>query len=397
MAGIHANDGAREQERPTPVVVGTSDPSHASRPHVAIAHDYITQRGGAERVVLAMSHAFPDATIHTTLYNPETTFPEFEGKRIVVSPLNRVGLLRRHHRLALPLLAWASGRMRIDADVVVASSSGWAHGFPATGKKFVYCHSPARWLYASDDYLGADGRRSVKGVVLEALRRPLLAWDKKAAATADVYVANANVIAERIKRAYGKDVAVMPPPFGVDDTGERAAIGGLEHWSGEGFFLVVSRLMPYKNVDTVIDAMRDRPEKLLVVGAGPLAEELRAAKPDNVEIVSGISDEELRWAYANATALVAASYEDFGLTPLEGGAFGKPVAALHAGGYLDTVVDGLNGVFFERSTPEQIGAALDEVSARAWDADAIRAHADTFSEEHFVQALREAVARLQAS
>ncbi|MFK4493817.1 glycosyltransferase [Dermacoccus sp. GAS27A] len=387
------SNGVSPQEATTGPVPARSHPASVgvSRPRVAIAHDYITQRGGAERVVLAMSRAFPEATIHTTLYNPSTTFPEFADKNIVVSPLNRIGVLRRHHRLALPLLAWASNRMTIDADVVIASSSGWAHGFPTSGKKFVYCHSPARWLYASDDYLGADGRRSLKGAVLEVLKRPLLAWDAKAAATADVYVANANVIAARIKRAYGYDVAVMPPPFGVDEAGERTPIAAVAHWGGAPYFLVVSRLMPYKNVDAVIEAMRGRSERLLVVGAGPMAEPLRASRPDNVEIVSDISDDELRWAYAHAAALVAASYEDFGLTPLEGNAFGKPVVALRAGGYLDTVVEGVNGVFIERPAPADINRGMDAVRSQPWDPDAIRAHAEAFGEHNFIRRLTELV------
>jgi len=342
-------------------------------------------------VVLAISRAFPDAPIHTTLYNPSTTFPEFADKNIVVSPLNRIGVLRRYHRLALPLLPWASNRMTIDADVVLASSSGWAHGFPTTGHKIVYCHSPARWLYAADEYLGAGGRRSVKGAALEVLKRPLLAWDVKAAATADAYVANANVIATRIKRAYGYDVAVLPPPFGVDETGRRAPIAAVAHWGQTPYFLVVSRLMPYKNVDAVIEAMRGRSERLLVVGAGPMAEPLRASRPDNVEIVSDISDDELRWAYAHAAALVAASYEDFGLTPLEGNAFGKPVVALRAGGYLDTVVEGVNGVFIERPAPADINRGMDAVRSQPWDPDAIRAHAEAFGEHNFIRRLTELV------
>lgn len=358
---------------------------------VAIAHDYITQRGGAERVVLAMARAFPDAPIYTTLYNPDTTFPEFVGKDIRVSLLNKIPVLRRYHRLALPLLATASNTMRIDADVVIASSSGWAHGFPTAGRKLVYCHSPARWLYASDDYLGGEGRRSIKGLVLETLRKPLLAWDRKAAATGDLYVANANVIAERIKRAYGLDVEVVPPPFGVSAEGPTGAIPSIAHWGKAPFFLVVSRLMPYKNVDVAIEAVTGRSEKLLVVGAGPMAEALQAAKPDNVEIVSGISDEQLRWAYAHCQALIAPSYEDFGLTPLEGGAFGKPVAALRAGGYLDTVVDGLNGYFFDEPTGPAIARVLDEMAVKAWDTPAILAHVDRFSEAKFHNKLQQLV------
>lgn len=361
-------------------------------PTVAIAHDYLTQRGGAERVVLAMSRAFPEATIYTTLYNPETTFPEFRGKKIVVSPLNRIGLFRKEHRLALPLLAWASGRVRPEADVVLVSSSGWAHGFPTAGRSVVYCHSPARWLYAADDYLGGSSRRSLKGVVLETLRKPLLAWDKRAAATADLYVANARVIAERIKRAYGLEVEVVPPPFGISDDGTREPIPEVAHWAGEPFELVVSRLMPYKNVDKVIEAVRGTDGRLLVVGSGPMAEELKAGLPDNVVIVSGISDEQLRWAYANCRALVAASYEDFGLTPLEGGSFGKPVLALHAGGYLDTVVEGVNGTFFETATAVEIADGIARAAGMNWDPGAIRAHVETFNEQRFADRLHALIA-----
>lgn len=137
-------------------VVGLRGTSTHPRPRVAIAHDYLTQRGGAERVVLSMLEASPDATVHTTLYDPEGTFPEFRDVDIRVSPLNRVGPLRRHHRAALPFLPFASSALRIDADLVIASSSGWAHEFPTTGHTLVYCHAPARWLYQSERYLGGD-------------------------------------------------------------------------------------------------------------------------------------------------------------------------------------------------------------------------------------------------
>ena len=133
-----------------------------SRPRVAIAHDYLTQRGGAERVVLAMLRAFPEAEVHTLLYDPEGTFPEFRDAHVVTSPLNRLAPLRRHHRLALPLLAPAASRLRVDADVTLVSTSGWAHGFDIRGRSLVYCHNPARWLYQADDYLGDEGARSAR-------------------------------------------------------------------------------------------------------------------------------------------------------------------------------------------------------------------------------------------
>ena len=149
-------------------------------PTVAIAHDYLTQRGGAERVVLTMLEAFPDATLYTTLYDPESTYPEFRDARIVTSALDRFGPLRRHHRAALPLLAAASSRLRVDADVTVVSSSGWAHGFDISGRRLVYCHNPARWLYQADDYLGGSSSRARTGRLALALGAPpLRRWDRR--------------------------------------------------------------------------------------------------------------------------------------------------------------------------------------------------------------------------
>ena len=189
-------------------------------PTVAIAHDYLTQRGGAERVVLTMLEAFPDATLYTTLYDPESTYPEFRDARIVTSALDRFGPLRRHHRAALPLLAAASSRLRVDADVTVVSSSGWAHGFDISGRRLVYCHNPARWLYQADDYLGGSSSRARTGRLALALGAPpLRRWDRRAAVRADRYLANSTTVRDRIKAAYGIDADVVPPPHGVDALG----------------------------------------------------------------------------------------------------------------------------------------------------------------------------------
>lgn len=252
-----------------------------------------------------MLRAFPDATVHTTLYDPEGTFPEFRDARIVTSPLNRVGLLRRHHRAALPFLAPAASRMRIDADVVIASSSGWAHGFPTTGRKLVYCHAPARWIYQSETYLGSALRRSPKGWALLGLRAALRRWDQRAARTGDRYLANSHVVRDRIHEAYGINAEVLAPPFALDTAGHQDPVPEIADWVG--YHLVVSRLLPYKNVDEIIDAFRGLPERLVVVGAGPMLDELRESAPSNVAVVTDLTDDQMRWVYANASALVAAS------------------------------------------------------------------------------------------
>ena len=150
--------------------------------------------------------------------------------------------------------------------------------------------------------------------------------------------------------------------------------------------------MPYKNVDRALEAFTDLPDqRLVVVGAGPLADQLRAAAPPNVGSVSALSDAQLRWTYAHATALVAPSHEDFGLTPLEAASFGKPTLALRAGGYLDTIDSAVNGLFFEAPAAGAIRKAVVRAGTRTWDQAAIHAHADLFSEERFIARLRREV------
>lgn len=371
--------------------------SRRRRVPVAIAHDYLTQRGGAERVVLALSRAYPQAPIYTTLYDPDATYPEFAEREIITSPLNRVGPLRTDHRRALPFLARAVSDTRIDADITIASSTGWAHGFTTTGKLLVYCHNPARWLYQTDEYLGETGPLSPKRLAVAALGPSLRRWDKAAAIRADRYLANSTVVRQRILSAYGIYAPVLFPPPGLAAEGQESAHPHLADWGEDGYWLVVSRLMPYKNVDVAIDAFRDSGRRLVIVGSGPERERLLAMAPDNVRLVSDVSDAELRWIYGHAQGLVAPSREDFGLTPLEANARGLPVAALRAGGYLDTVADGLSGLFFRAVEADAVRATVQEVAQRSWDADAIRAHAESFAEPSFIRKIRAEVEGLVES
>lgn len=325
--------------------------STPSRVPLAIAHDYLTVRGGAERVVLAMHRAFPQAPIYTTLYHPEGTFPEFVDADVRVSPLNHVGPLRRNHRAALPLLAPAASAMHVDAEVTLVSSTGWAHGFRTTGRTLVYCHSPARFLYLRRQYLGQGSRLSPQALVLGALRPGLLRWDRRAARRADRYLANSTIVAERIARAYGIEARILFPPGGMDPLAGQQAVPQVEDWAASGYHLLVSRLMPYKNIDAALGAFAAlEDERLVVIGRGPLKDHLVSTAPPNVRFLEGLEDSQMRWAYAHATALLAPSFEDFGLTPLEAYSFGKPVLALRGGGYLDTVRDGDTGLFFSEPT-----------------------------------------------
>ena len=359
---------------------------------VAIAHDYLTQRGGAERVVLAMAHAFPDAPIHTTLYDPDETFPEFAALDVRPSRLNRVRYLRRHHRAALPFLPGAVSSMTIDADVVLVSSSGWAHGVGSTGRKLVYCYTPARWLHQQRRYLGDHSSRST-AVALKLLSPWLRRWDYRAARTASDYVTVSSVVQDRVHSVYGLPSTVVPAPRPNTDMCPSEPMPDVESWlAGDGFELCVSRLLPYKNVDQIVAAYEDEPRRrLIVVGSGPQKQALRAASGDNVMFLEGVSDGQLAWLYRRSRALIAISYEDFGLTPLEAAAFGKPCIVLRWGGFVETMIENLTAVFIEVPEAEHVRRALEQLDAREWDADRIIEHAARYHEDVFVENIRELV------
>lgn len=364
-------------------------------PRVVIAHDYLTQRGGAEKVVLSMSRAFPNAPIHTLLYDPAGTYPEFADRDIRVSALNRIALFRKHHRAALPILPAVASSMFIDADVVVTSSSGWAHGFRTNGAKLVHCHTPAHWLYTPQMYLKDDGDR-LKRALLKVTSRPLKAWDRQAARSVDRYLAVSTMIRDRIGDAYGIEADVLPSPVAMGAGVDVEPVTAVADWATDdrSFFLCVSRLLPYKNVDKVVRAFAGRDDRLVVVGRGPQARAIEQIATPNVELLCDLSDAQMAWLYQSCRALIAASYEDYGLTPIEAAVWGKPAVVLRWGGFLDTVLDGVTGTFFDEPHADSIAAAVDRLAAANFDADTICKHADQFTEQRYAERLYAAVDEL---
>ncbi len=342
---------------------------------IAIAHDYLTQRRGAERVVATFANMFPDAPIYTSLYNPEKTFDTFRDRDIHALPLNRLPVLRKHHRWAFPLLAPAFSRCSIDADLTLISSSGWAHGAKTTGKKIVFCHSPARWLYQSGRHLGARAPLAAK-VALALGGKPLRRWDHRAAHSADRYVAVSNSKAREIRDLYRIEATVVHSPMSLDVDGIQESVSSLD----DGFLLCVAAALPYKNVDAIVESFSSLPNERLVVVGG-----IRPGQPVpvNVTVLHDIAEAELRWLYAHCSGLVSASYEDFGLTPIEAAAFGKPTAALQFGGHLDTIIPGETGVFFSTPTPEAIVAGIRSLRSQSWSHDVLTQHAEQFSVTNF--------------
>lgn len=353
--------------------------SHTLR--VAIVHDDLTQRGGAERVVLSLHRLFPDAPIYATVYDPEGTYPEFAELDVRSSFLQRLPHRGGRARALLPFYPAAVRTLRLRGyDLVVSSSSRFAHGTRTPGAfHLCYCYNPPRWLHQADEYFADGGPvpakvRPLLAPVLGWLRR----WDRAASRRPDLYVAISRTVADRIKSVYGREARVVRPPL---DLSRFRPVGPTE--SVAPYYLMVSRLLPYKRVDLAVQACAARGSRLVVVGSGPAEQTLRRLAGPTVEFRSGLNEVELTELLANCVAVVQPGLEDLGFAPLEANACGRPALAYAAGGALETVVDGVTGVHFGEQSVASLVAAMDRVEASLWDGDILRTHAATMGEERF--------------
>jgi glycosyltransferase involved in cell wall biosynthesis len=322
---------------------------------VSLAHDYLNQRGGAERVALELAQMWPEAALYTSLYRPESTYPGFRDVDVHASFVDGFPVDRGFRNL-FPLYPSAFRELGpVGGDVLISSSSGWAHMLRAEPDTFhiVYCHNPARWLYG-ESYMGATSwkQRAIRPA-LEHLRRV----DRTAAHRADLYIANSQTTRRRIKETYGIDAPVVPPPVDVDRFRPRPR--------GERL-LVVSRLLPYKRVDVVVDAASRAGIGLDVVGDGPCFEALRASAGPTVTFHGRLDDAAVTELMETCSALCLPGAEDFGMTPVEAHAAGKPVIAFAHGGALETVDERFDGAFFHEHKPNAFLEAyerLDELES----------------------------------
>jgi glycosyltransferase involved in cell wall biosynthesis len=346
---------------------------------VALAHDYLNQNGGAERVVLEMAAMWPQAPIYTSLYRPGSTLAGFGDYEVVTSPLDRLPVDRGFRGLLAFYPAAFAAFGTLAHDVVISSSSGWAHSVRTSPETFhaVYCHTPARWLYGGDHLADTRGEQALK-LVMGALRR----WDREAASRADLYIANSHEVRRRITREYGVDAPVVYPPVDVgrfqpSERGER--------------LLVVSRLLPYKRVDTIVDTATRAGIGLDVVGTGPALDDLRRRAGPTVTFHGRLPDADVTCLMEGCRAFCLPGSEDFGITPVEANAAGKPVVALAAGGALETLEDGTTGAFFDRHDVEDVLAAIRRCDEIDTPPAVIAARAERFSRTAFRAGLTDAL------
>jgi len=360
---------------------------------VALVHDYLTQYGGAERVLEALHERYPDAPIFTSIADLAELPDRFAGWDIRESGLRRVPGAARAHRALLPLYPAAfrgfAGALR-PFDVVIADSSAWAHHAPARPDAVLicYCHSPARFLYGDQDYLEPARLPPVLKALLPPIFARLRRADQAAAARVDRYLANSRNIAARIRAVYGREAAVIYPPVDV----ERFA--GNAQAPPEPWYLVVSRLVPHKRVELAVAAFNQLGLPLKIVGDGRALPALRRRAGPTIEFLGRLDDDRVADHLRRCRALVLPAAEDFGLTAVEAQAAGRPVIAYGAGGALESVIPGETGLFFARPTVEALVAAIQESERRSWDPRRARANAARFGKERF---LREIEAEVEAA
>jgi glycosyltransferase involved in cell wall biosynthesis len=315
-------------------------------------------------------------------------------QRVCTSYLARLPSANRCFRLLAPFYPRAFESFDFsDFDTIVSSTTAWAKGVrvPPGAVHICYINTVSRFAFAYDEYVGAL-RQAHGDRVLPVLVRPivarLVAWDRTAAGRPTRFVANSRNVAERIRGYYGRDCDVLPCPVDLD----RFSVGS----GGGDYFVIASRLLPYKRIDLAIRAAALAGAKLLVAGTGPALRMLRErARGTTTTLLGYVSDAQLNALIGDARAAIVPGEEDFGLVPLEAAAAGRPTIAYRGGGALETIVEGQTGLFFDQATPESLASVLRDFDDSRFDPQRLRAHAETFSPAQFIERLREIVARVR--
>ncbi len=361
---------------------------------VALVHDWLTGMRGGEKCLEVMGEIFPQADLYTLLHVPGSVTPVIENRRVVTSFVQKMPRAEQRYRWALPLFPRAIESFDLTGyDLVLSSSHCVAKSaIPDPAALSVcYCYTPMRYVWDRfDDYFGRKPLPLRAAIGVQA--RWLRAWDRRTSDRVQQWLPISTVVAERLRDWYGvpdERSRVLFPPVDVDrfrDAGRLPVPAGLE--SG-GYDLVLSALVPYKRIDLAVTGAIAAGRTLVVAGKGPELEHLRelattTAGPGRVVFAGAVSDEELPALYGHCRAFVFPGLEDFGITPLEATAAGRPVVAYRAGGVLDTVREGLNGVFFAEQDTACLAEALNDPRLDGpWDESAMVAHAAAFRRDRF--------------
>jgi glycosyltransferase involved in cell wall biosynthesis len=355
---------------------------------ISLAHDYLLVMRGAERTFAAIADLYPQAPIYTLLHDAQGTNGRFAGRSITTSPLQRFGIEQSAFRRLLPLYPYAIERLKLPpSDVVLTSSSAFAHGIPVPdGAVHVcYCYTPFRYAWDEEGYALGEISPLLRPLLRQQLRR-IRRWDLAASRRVDAYIAISDLSRKRIKRHYGRDAPVIHPPVET----HRFTPGT----PGEAL-LVVSEILPHKRLHIALEAARRAHAPIQVVGAGPHLSALKAAYPE-AEFLGRASDEDLVELYANARAVLMPNIEEFGITAVEAQAAGRPVIAAAAGGALETVLDGRTGYLATPDNADAFAHAIEGLERLDFDPEDAVQNAERFSVAAFERNLSAYVADVLA-
>ncbi len=354
---------------------------------VALVHDYLNQYGGAERVLEAFTQIFPQAPIYTLLYDEEKTGYAFKNRKIRTSFLQKIPLLKSHHRPFLMLMPLAIEQFDLsDYDLVLSDSASYAKGVITSPKTvhLCYCHTPIR--YAWDDshkYIEEFGYPGLVRKFIPFFMNYIRLWDEQAAQRVDKFIANSHFVAQRIKKYYHREAEVIPPPV-------KTSLFYLANQPAR-YFLMVGRFLSYKRFDLAVEVFNQLGWPLKIVGDGPERKRLeRRAKP-NIEFVGLVSDKKLKDYYAHCQAFIFPQEEDFGITAVEAMAAGRPVIAYQAGGALEIVEEGITGLFFKEQTNDCLAETIRKFKSVDFNSQLIREKAMKFDQENFKERIRKVV------
>ncbi|MGZ8796266.1 MAG: glycosyltransferase [Thermoanaerobaculia bacterium] len=352
---------------------------------VAVIHDWLTGMRGGEAVLEAILDALPGAELFTLFHFPGSVSQKIESRAIRTSYLQPLASRVNDYRKLLPLFPSAARQFDLRGfDLVVSSSHCVAKSVKARGiPHLCYCHTPMRYVWDRfDDYFPRS--KPFTRAAVWPLASLLRKWDAKTAGEVTQFLANSNFVRERIARYYGREAEVVHP-F-VDEAFLQAPFAE----ERDDYHVIVSALVPYKRIDLAMATGK----RLVIIGSGPLLEELRRRRTPNVELLGSVQRDRIVERLSRARSLILPGIEDFGITPLEAMAVGTPVVALRAGGVLDSVVEGRTGIFFERQDVQSLRRALDDAESVAWDRAALRSHAARFSRARFTEEFLAALNRL---
>ncbi len=264
-----------------------------------------------------------------------------------------------------------------DYDLIFSSSSGYAKGVRRRKNAIhvCYCHTPMRWVWRYKDYVARESFGRVSRSLLPISLWGLKKWDLRAAQQPNYYIANSRLVAERIKQIYGREAFVIPPPIDVDRFQMSSQM--------DDYYLVLSRLVPYKRIDLAIEACKRLGRRLVIIGDGPDRQRLQKLAGPETEFLGRQPDSQVSRYASRCRALLFPGEEDFGMVPLEVNAAGRPVIAFRGGGAMETIVEGVTGVFFNQPTSAGLVQALEDFEGRSWDQQAMRRHAEKFDRSVF--------------